>query len=69
MSMCFDRHERDMINQQQQEDGRWNWYGFAEDKDELTEYEKKYGQDGTAANNMVFENLARTAKVKKNYEL
>ena len=105
VSQCFDRHEREMIEQskkmksridiigqngntgehyaeveKEQINSRGNWYGLAEDwdtsdewdesdeieaskKNELSDYEKKYGHDGTEANNMaLFEGLRHQVK-------
>ena len=60
--------------EEEQINSRGNWYGLAEDwdesdeieaskKNELSEYEKKYGHDGTEANNMaLFEGLRHQVK-------
>ena len=57
MSMCFDHHEREMIKQQQQEDGRWNWYGLADEA------------DATSMDDDLPSAAEDCAKVKGNYEL
>lgn len=57
MSMCFDHHEREMIKQQQQEAGRWNWYGFADEA------------DATSMDDDLPSAAEDCAKVKGNYEL
>ena len=96
VSQCFDRHEREMIEQnkkmksridiigqngntgehyaeveEEQLNSRGNWYGLADDWDKedvgednkLSDYEKKYGHDGTEANNMaLFEGLRHQVK-------
>lgn len=50
VSQCFDRHEREMMEEQKREEsvGR-----------ELSDYEKRYGQDGTVANNMAMASIMR----------
>lgn len=50
VSQCFERHEREMIEQQKKEE--------SVDR-ELSDYEKKYGQDGTVANNMAMQSIMR----------
>ena len=55
---------------------RGNWWGLADDWDtedewietnKLSEYEKKYGQDGTVANNMAMEAIFLHKYVGANY--
>ena len=57
--------------EEEQLNSRGNWYGLAEDWDtedewkdnNLSDYEKKYGHDGTEANNMaLFEGLRHQVK-------
>lgn len=57
MSMCFDPREREMIKQQQQEDGRWNWYGLVDEA------------DATSMDDDLPSAAEDCAKVKGNYEL
>ena len=61
VSQCFERHEREMIEQQKKEENV--------DR-ELSDYEKKYGHDGTEANNMaLFEGLRHQPKQTISREL